>query len=181
VPVLPCSPSPLRRFHQQEHRNVFVEYCRAHGAPGSGSALPHATPGASRRRERRACGCGEAGPASHVSHEQEVRRPRSGSAVVPRSLIRNPKAPPSFAYATMGGCRISRDLAGDPPRAFLCPKSARHACGRWRKRGLGRRSRADRALKYLESSKVRTMIRGSASTSCRVRSKSRRAKPWKTR
>ena len=79
------SPSPIRRFHQQECRNVFVESCRALGARGNGRSLPAATPRSSRSRERRAHGEGR--PASVVFHEQEVRRPRSGFAFVPHSLI----------------------------------------------------------------------------------------------
>src|SRR5262249_51563260 len=78
-----------RRRHSgdfiREYRNVFVESCRALGALGNGRPLSPATPRGSRSRERRACG--EAFRASLVVHEQEVRGPRSGIAVVPRSLI----------------------------------------------------------------------------------------------
>ena len=44
-------PSPIRRLHQQEYRNVFVESCRALGARGNGCSVPATTPRSSRSRE----------------------------------------------------------------------------------------------------------------------------------
>ena len=78
-------PSPLRRLHERNVENVFVESCRALGARGNGRSVTAPTHRSSRSRERRAHG--EARSASHVFHEQEVRRPRSGIAVVAHSLI----------------------------------------------------------------------------------------------
>lgn len=119
---------PTRRhsgdFTNRNVENVFVESCRALGARGNGRSLPPATPRSSRSRERRAHG--EERPASVVSHEQEVRRPRSGFAVVPHSLIRT--APPSFAYATMGGCKNPKTLVGKPAGVFSWWASRPLAC-----------------------------------------------------
>ncbi len=83
-PLVSFFPSPIGRFHQGIS-NVFVESCRALGARGNGRSLPTTTPRSSRSRERRAHG--EERPPSVVFHEQEVRRLRSGLAVVPHSLI----------------------------------------------------------------------------------------------
>ena len=110
------TPSPIRRFHQQERRKCLRRILPSAWSSRQRTISPirHASKFAPPRMTSRWCGKSGLACLSRTGSSSSAIRVCGCSAFVDQLT----KAPPSIAYATMGGCKNPEPSPGKPAGVF---------------------------------------------------------------